>query len=472
MSISFGSQPLLLAVVSEVLPRKYRTMAQASSNFTGVTGGIIGVIMGGALVRHGNAENYRIYFYVLAAFFAAAAIGCALCYNPPLRELQKSLTTAEKLRRLDWIGYALFIPGLILFCIALSWSRNPYQWSNAHVLATFVISIVLILGFLVYEWRFTTDGVLNHGLFRTRNFPLSLLLIFCEGLAFWACNNYLAFEVSVITGADLLIAGLHLVLGFAFGMLGALSIGWISSRWKVLKIPTVLGFLLLLAFNIGMATLQPSTPFGAYWGLVPLAGLGLGIILPSVIVIAQLSTPPELISITSGLVTAIRSVGGAVGLAINTALFNGALATNIPAKVAAATIPLGLPPTSLGPLIGALTSENQSALAHIPGVTPEVIGAAAGAIKDAYSIGFRYAWIVACCFSALALFGKFLRFGKTCRRLFPGLTHSPASFFVSDPHSEFTKHIDAPAEEDLVELQARIEAVHEIYETPDKLASE
>jgi Major Facilitator Superfamily len=420
MSISFGSQPLLLAVVSEVLPRKYRTMAQASSNFTGVTGGIIGVIMGGALVRHGNAENYRIYFYVLAAFFAAAAIGCALCYNPPLRELQKSLTTAEKLRRLDWIGYALFIPGLILFCIALSWSRNPYQWSNAHVLATFVISIVLILGFLVYEWRFTTDGVLNHGLFRTRNFPLSLLLIFCEGLAFWACNNYLAFEVSVITGADLLIAGLHFVLVFAFGLLSSFSIGLISSRWKMLKIPIVLGFLLLLAFNVSMATIQPSTPFSAYWGVTIFAGLGLGIILPLVIVTAQMSTPPELISVTSGLMTAVRSVGGAVGLAINTALLNGALATNIPAKIAAATLPLGLPPTSLGPLIGALASQNQSALAHIPGVTPQVIGAAVGALKDAYGIGFRDAWIAACCFCALALFGKSLRFGKACRRLFLG----------------------------------------------------
>jgi MFS family permease len=420
MSISFGSQPLLLVIVSEVLPRKYRPMAQSSSNISGITGGMIGVIMGGALVRHGNAENYRIYFYVLAAVFATSAIACALCYNPPLRELQKSLTTAEKLRQLDWIGYALFIPGLVLFCIALSWSRNPYQWSNAHVVATFVTSIVLILGFLVYEWRLKTDGVLNQGLFRTRNFPLSLLLIFCEGLAFWTTNNFFIFEVSLITGADLLIAGLHLVLGFAFAMLGALFIGLISSRWKVLRIPTVLGFLLLLAFNVSMATLQPSTPFVVYWRFTPLVGLGIGIILPSVVVIAQMSTPPELISITSGLVTAVRSVGGAVGLAINTALLNGALATNIPAKVAAATIPLGLPPTSLGPLIRALTSQNQSALAHIPGVTPQVIGAATGAVKDAYSIGFRDAWIAACCFSALALFGKFLRFGKACRRLFPG----------------------------------------------------
>ena len=406
MAISFGSQPLLLAVVSEVLPRKHRPTAQATSNNSGILGGIVGVVMGGALVRHGNAENYRIYFYVLAAIFAVSAIGCALCYDPPLRELQMSLTTAEKLRRLDWIGYALFTPGLILFCMALVWSNNPYEWSNSHVFATFVVSVVLIVGFFVYEWRFKTDGVLNHGLFENRNLPLSMLLIFCEGLAFWATNNYFSFEVGVITGADLLIAGLHFVVVFAIGMAAALTTGLVASRWKVIKLPLTAGFLLLLGFNVGMATMKPSTPDAAFWGITCLAGLGLGTILPVLIATAQMSTPPELIAITTGLLTAVRSVGGSVGLAINTALFNKALASNVPAKIAAATLPLGLPSTSLKPLIAALSSGKETALAQVPGVTPEILKAAASAMEDAYAVGFRHAWIAASCFTAMGVLGK------------------------------------------------------------------
>ncbi len=408
MAISFGSQPLLLTVVSEVLPRKHRPNAQASSNSSGIFGGIIGLLMGGALVRHGDAENYRTYFYVLAAILAAAAIGCALCYDPPLREPQMSMTTAEKLRQLDWIGYALFTPGLTLFCMALVWSNNPYDWSNSHVFATFVASIVLIVGFFVYEWRFKTDGVLNHRLFKNRNFPLSMLLIFCEGLAFWATNNYFSFEVSVITGVDLLIAALNFAVGFAAAMAAAFAIGLVASRWQVVKIPMAVGFLLLLSFNIGMATMTPSTPHAAFWGIVCLAGLGLGTILPLLIATAQMSTPPELIAITTGLLTAVRSVGGSVGLAINTALFNRALASNIPSKTAAATIPLGLPSTSLRPLIAALSSGNETALAHVPGLTPDIIKAAASAFKSAYAVGFRHAWIAASCFTAVGVLGKSL----------------------------------------------------------------
>ena len=52
------------------------------------------------------------------------------------------------------------------------------------------------------------------------------------------------------------------------------------------------------------------------WGYPVFLGTGLGLSLVSLITAAQLSTPPELIAITSGLVIGIRSLGGSVGLAI------------------------------------------------------------------------------------------------------------------------------------------------------------
>ena len=54
----------------------------------------------------------------------------------------------------------------------------------------------------------------------------------------------------------------------------------------------------------------------AVWCYPIIIGLGLGFSLTCLVTIAQLSTPPALIAITSGLLIAIRSVGGAVGLAI------------------------------------------------------------------------------------------------------------------------------------------------------------
>ena len=396
--------------------------------------------------------------YGLAGIFAAAGLGVALCYHPPVRELQASLTTSEKLRRLDWIGYALFAPGLVLFCVALSWSQNPYHWSNGRIIGTFVTGIFLMTAFFVYEVRFKKDGILHHGLFtQDRNFPLALLVIFAEGVTFFAANSYYAFEVSVFKQDDLLIAGLHFGLVFLISMIFALVAGTYSVKTKTIRLPTFAGFLLILVFNICMATSSPSTNTSALWGYGVFLGAGLGIILPTIMVTAQLSTPPDLISTASALVLCARSFGATVGLAINNAIFNSTLSTQIPKKIAAAVLPLGFPPTSMGVLIGALTTQDQALLGKIPGITPPIIGAAANALLQAYALSFRYCWISAACFCFVAVVGTFHRCSiNGIHRANVGL----ASLLFFDPKEQFNAHIDAPAEEKLIKGQAVLERQH------------
>jgi hypothetical protein len=131
----------------------------------------------------------------------------------------------------------------------------------------------------------------------------------------------------------------------------------------------------------------------------------LGTALNTLVVVAQLSTPPELISITTGLMIATRSFGGTEALSIDTAILSNTLSSKIPAKVAAATIPLGLRPAHLDELLGALTAGNTTALAEIPRTSPRIIAAAGTAVKESYALEFHYIWVTSAAFSALALFG-------------------------------------------------------------------
>lgn len=64
-----------------------------------------------------------------------------------------------------------------------------------------------------------------------------------------------------------------------------------------------------------MASASLSTSTGV-WGYPVFLGIGLGWSLTYLTTVAQLSTPPHLIAITSGILLAIRSFGGAIGLAI------------------------------------------------------------------------------------------------------------------------------------------------------------
>lgn len=197
--IAFGAQPLLHAVAGEILPRKWRSWGQGLLMMSTGLGLLLGLIVGGALLRDGNADGFRNFSYIVMALFFLSSITLAVAYRPLPLPLQSQLNFGEKMGRLDWVGYGLLASSLVLFCMGLSWSKNPYPWSDPHVSATFAIGVALAIVLIVYETIFKKDGMFHHGLFTTnRNFPIALFCIFCEGVAFFAANVYFAFEVSSV----------------------------------------------------------------------------------------------------------------------------------------------------------------------------------------------------------------------------------------------------------------------------------
>lgn len=195
IGISFGGQPVLHAVASEVLPRRWRGWSQGALMCFSCVGAFIALVVGGLFSRSGGPDGFRSYFYIGAALYFIAGALLLFVYKPSPRDLQ-TLPLREKLSKLDWVGYGLLTGGLVLFCVGLSFSQNPYPWSSPVVYAPLAVGIIFMLCLGFYEWRVKTDGILHHGLFqRSRNFPLTLVCLFCEGLAFMSANAYLASEV-------------------------------------------------------------------------------------------------------------------------------------------------------------------------------------------------------------------------------------------------------------------------------------
>jgi MFS family permease len=315
--ISYGAQPLLHAVSSEVIPRRYRSWGQAADLVSNALGGITALLVGGAFTRTSNtpSEGFRNYWYMSTALFIVAAALCAVAYNPPATERQASFTMGEKLAKLDWVGYFLLTSGIILFCVGLSWSQNPFPWSDPHTSATFAVGLVLLVGLAVYETFVKKDGMFHHGLFQNRNFAVVIVCIFCEGLAFFAANQYFAFQTGILYETDNLLVGTRYGVAILTSILSAVLAGAYCAITKRVRWVTVSAFVIFTAFFAAMAKAD-STWNMPTWGLPVLLGWALGFSLCSLITAAQLSTPPELIAITSGLVIGVRSLGGSVGLAI------------------------------------------------------------------------------------------------------------------------------------------------------------
>ncbi|KAJ0382139.1 hypothetical protein COL922a_013151 [Colletotrichum nupharicola] len=418
---SYGAQPLLHAVASEVLPRRYRPWAQAADNLSAALGGLVALLTGGAFTRNGNAAaGVRNYWYMATAVYAAATLLVLALYNPPKTAKQTQFTFSQKLAKLDWVGYALLSSGLVLFCMGLSWSQNPYPWTDAHTVAPFVVGCALCAALALYETRFKTDGMFHHGLFRRgRNFPIALDLVF------FAANNYFAFQVGVLYETYALRTGLRYgVTMIVYGIAAVLAGLWCSKTRNV-RWPTVVAFVSMIVFFVCMAATTPTTS-EPVWGYPVFLGIGLGICLCTLVTVAQLSTPPELIAITSGLMIGVRSLGGSVGLAVYNPIFTDQM-SHMGTNIAAAVLPLGLPQSSLPQFIGLLAAQDTAGLAQVEGVTVDIIQAGAGALLKTYSLGFRFVWIAAGSITVAAAIG---------------------AFFLVELENEFNMHIDAPAEKD------------------------
>jgi hypothetical protein len=96
---------------------------------------------------------------------------------------------------------------------------------------------------------------------------------------------------------------------------------------------------------------------------------------------------------------------GANGGYADNALFIDAM-NHMGDNIANAVIPQGLDPSNVGLLIVALNTHNQTAVAAIPGITPEIIGSGVAALLDTFVVAFRHVWIAAACFVGLATVGS------------------------------------------------------------------
>lgn len=144
--------------------------------------------------------------------------------------------------------------------------------------------------------------------------------------------------------------------------------GYASTKLRSIRSPLLVAFIILTGGMIGLCTIQPndSTRAIVFAGL---AGVGFGGPLVLIIAGVQLSTPSRLIATATALTSSTRAVAAAVFTAIYAATLTTRLAKYIPSYVAKAALEAGLPPTSLMPFVGALASNDATALPKIPGGT-------------------------------------------------------------------------------------------------------
>lgn len=99
---------------------------------------------------------------------------------------------AARLATVDYGGQILFLFGMGLLILALTWGGSYYPWSDVHVLAPLIVGAIIFCGFIAWEYLMAPGRIL------ALRYPLKKAMIPTQLL--WSRNAGILCYINFITG--------------------------------------------------------------------------------------------------------------------------------------------------------------------------------------------------------------------------------------------------------------------------------
>ncbi|KAF7507219.1 hypothetical protein GJ744_010777 [Endocarpon pusillum] len=275
------------------------------------------------------AEAGWRYCGALCGAWAAVGLFATLFfYFPPPPVHPRVSTRKQILAEIDWIGGLLSIVGLILFMAGLVWGGYQYAWSSAHVLVPLLLGAGLLGVFCIWEAYGAKYPMFPARLKREpRILALVLIITFISGANFFSALMFWPTQASNVYGHDPIGVGIRcLPLGIGV-VVGACVVLWLLSAYGHNKELMITSSVLMTA---GCGSLAAATPdnLDKIYGLLVLAGLGVGGIVVPATIISTIICPDDLIATITALTLSVRVIGGAIGYAVYFSIFTSKFVSN------------------------------------------------------------------------------------------------------------------------------------------------
>jgi EmrB/QacA subfamily drug resistance transporter len=270
------------------------------------SGGAAGVLLGGALTQWISWE---------AVLFVNVPIGLLAALAAP-RLLPESRDADH--RYFDFQGAVLVTAGLALLVYALVDANNA-GWGTFHTIGLGGIALGLLAAFVAWESR-APHPLMPFSIFRLRTLRGANVVGLLLGLALFAMFFFLSLYMQQVLGYDALKTGVSYL---PLAIMIIVSAGVASQLVTRIGFKPVLvsGMLMLAAGILWFSRISAS---GSYLGdvLFPsiVVGFGLGLAFVPVTIAAVMGTRPNEAGLASGLINTSQQVGGALGLAILSAI--------------------------------------------------------------------------------------------------------------------------------------------------------
>jgi len=270
-------------------------------------GAALGLILGGVLTEY---VSWRWVFFVNLPIAAIAVVG-ALLVVPDSRDAEA--------QGFDVPGAVLVTGGLMSLVFALV-KGNDAGWTSAQTLGTLALSVALLVGFVQVQ-RQVRSPLVPFRLFASRSLAGADLGALLVGAGIFAIFFFLILWMQVVNHYTPVKSGLAflpmtLLIGISAGI-GSQLLGRVGPRPLLTVGPILAGSGLLL---LGLRLEPDSSYLTVVLPALSLVAFGMGMTFVALTSAAVAGVPQEDAGIASALLNAGQQVGGALGLAVLTAV--------------------------------------------------------------------------------------------------------------------------------------------------------
>lgn len=262
--------------------------------------------------------------------------------------------------------------------------------------------------FGVWEWKFASFPMLPHRLFAgQRVVAMSFLVAFISGIYFYGLLNYTPVLYLYVFDPDPVSAGIKGMIIILGVTAGAVIPNMLLSVYKERQREILAGCALLATvFGTALVTAHPGNAAQTI-AFATISGFGIGAMVACALTTAVTAAPDDSIATCVSLSISIRTVGGSVGTAINTNIFQSKLKDILPTYIAEYAVAAGLPESSATGFVTTFLTVPTN-ITQVPGVTADIVKQAKLGQRFAYAAGLKWVWYTMLPFGILSIIAALL----------------------------------------------------------------
>ncbi len=317
-----GIMSLTMVIASDVVTLRQRGKFQGIlGSFIGTSNTIAPFIASGFTVHVG----WKYFFFFLACLMVLFSI--VSWYFIPNTHSPSS--TREKFKQIDYFGFLFSTGALTLLLIPISSGGSTYKWDSPIVISMFCIGGILLIIFVLIEWKVAILPMMPLRLYTSPMLGLLMFqnifvgIVYSSGLYFYPYYFEVCLDKSLMSASILMIP-----MVISLSAIAAVG-GILQTRYGKYMTIIRIGYTLWTT-GVGMSMKFDLNTSDAYIvGSFLLQGLGIGWVFQPTLIASQAYAKKSDRAVVISSRNVLRSFGGALGLAISSTIVANTLKKKI-----------------------------------------------------------------------------------------------------------------------------------------------